>query len=216
MTTITVFLAILGAVLLGAMSPGPSFVLISRLSLANSRRSGMAAAIGMGAGGAVFSVLALVGLIALLQQVEWLYWGLKVCGGTYLVFLGLKIWRHSRSVMVMAGTDSLQMPGAAKAKRQDFGSFGLGFVTQMANPKTAIVYASIFAAMLPENPERMLIFALPVAVFVVEAGWYGLVALVFSAPGPQQTYLRSKRWFDRAAGTVLALLGLRLIVEEMR
>jgi threonine/homoserine/homoserine lactone efflux protein len=67
--------AILGTLALGAMSPGPSFVVVARTSAGSGRRAGLAAALGMGLGGLVFATLALVGLIALLTKVDWVYAG---------------------------------------------------------------------------------------------------------------------------------------------
>ena len=58
-------LSILGTLAIGAMSPGPSFVVVVRASAGVSRRDGLAAALGMGCGGLVFAGLALAGLQAL-------------------------------------------------------------------------------------------------------------------------------------------------------
>src|SRR4051812_24434035 len=60
---------ILGALAVGVVSPGPSFVLVARTAVALSRRDGLAASIGMGLGGVIFAALALAGLIAVLAQV---------------------------------------------------------------------------------------------------------------------------------------------------
>ena len=88
MSTTFIILSILGAVLIGAISPGPSFVLVVRTSMAASRRDGFAAALGMGVGATIFAGFALLGLHAVLRQVEWLYFGLKLLGGLYLIILG--------------------------------------------------------------------------------------------------------------------------------
>jgi threonine/homoserine/homoserine lactone efflux protein len=64
---------ILGALLVGAVSPGPSFVLVSRIAATASRRDGLWAAMGMGLGGAMFATLALLGLATVLLRIEWLY-----------------------------------------------------------------------------------------------------------------------------------------------
>lgn len=217
MTSLSIFFGILAALLIGAMSPGPSFVLVCRLSISNSRRSGVAAAIGMGVGGAAFALLSLFGLVAILQKVEWLFWLLKVCGGVYLVYLGVKIWRSAAQPLPLGSARNEETPISLPRPRfsKDVGSFRTGLLTQLANPKTAVVYASIFAALLPSSPSQFLIFALPIATFFVEAGWYTLVAVLFALPAPQRAYLRGKRWIDRAAGSVLCLLGTRLIVEDL-
>lgn len=58
-------------------------------------------------------------------------------------------------------------------------------------------------------------FALPIVVFLIEAGWYALVALVFSAALPRRAYLAAKKPLDRFAALVLGGLGLRLVLEGL-
>lgn len=208
MSSFAALVAIATAILIGAISPGPSFVLVSRISLSQSRVHGMAAAVGMGVGGTVFAGLALVGLIALLNQVAWLWLVLKLVGGCYLVWLGLQIWRGA--------SEPLPSTDAVGAREQSLlRSFSFAALTQLSNPKTAVVYASIFAAMLPASPPGWFLLALPLLVFLIEAGWYAIVALAFSAEYSRNLYLGSKRWLDRLAGTVMGLLGLRLIVDAI-
>ena len=62
MESVFTLAAILGALLIGAISPGPSFVLVARISIARSRRDGLAAALAMGVGGVILGGLALLGL----------------------------------------------------------------------------------------------------------------------------------------------------------
>ena len=84
--------------------------------------------------------------------------------------------------------------------------------TQLSNPKTAVYYGSIFAALLPQHPPLWCYFALPPAIFGIEAGWYTVVALCFSSKRPREIYLQWKAWIDRVAASAVAALGLRLIL----
>ena len=201
--------AILGALLIGVVSPGPSFVLVARTAIAVSRRDGLAAAVGMGLGGVVFGTLALVGLAAILAQVAWLYLGLKLLGGLYLIYLGVRIWGAASVPIVVPKTATGAAAGPVR-------SFALGLATQVSNPKTAIVYASVFAALLPPSVPGWIYIVLPLLIFAIETTWYAIVALAFSADRPRAAYLRSKLWIDRLAGAVMGLLGLRLIAETVR
>lgn len=201
-------LSILGALCIGAMSPGPSFVMVVRVSVAASRRDGLAAALGMGFGGLLFAALALAGLQALLMQVTWLYLILKALGGTYLMYLAYLIWRGAKQPLAVRA-------GGAVAQGW-WRSLALGFGTQISNPKTAIYYASMFAAFLPQHPSAGFFWILPPMIFLIEAGWYTLVALAFSSELPRAAYLRCKVWVDRLAATVLGLLGGKLILEALR
>ncbi|PWC41181.1 LysE family transporter [Azospirillum sp. TSO22-1] len=209
MTPTIALLSILGALAVGAVSPGPSFVLVARTSIAVSRRDGLAAALGMGVGGVVFCALALLGLHAVLAAVPALFVALKVAGGLYLVYLGVFIWQGARQPIAVPDTAGGGGHGAGR-------SFGFALATQLSNPKTAVVYASIFAALLPADPPLWVSAVLPPAIFAIEAGWYALVAVAFSAGRPRAAYLRSKAWIDRAAGAVMAALGVRLVAEAVR
>lgn len=203
-------LAILGAVLLGAMSPGPSFLLISRISAARSRSEGLAAALGMGLGAALFGTLALVGLGGLLSAVDWLAALLQGVGGLYLLYLGLRIWRGAAAPLPEAGRAGGPPAGGSLAR-----AFGAALLTQLGNPKTALVYGSLFAALLPAASASWLPLVLPLLILAVETAWYGLVALGFSAPRPRAVYRRARVWIDRAAGAGLGLIGARLVHEAL-
>lgn len=200
----TAILTILAALLLGAMSPGPSFVIVARNAIGLSRGDGLATALGMGIGGVFFSGIALLGLYTLLATVEWLYVGLKIAGGVYLIYLASKIWRGAARPLAFHAAQ-----GACANPRK---SFWIGLSTQLSNPKTAVYYGSIFAALLPQHPPVWCYFALPPAIFAIEAGWYTIVALCFSSKRPREVYLRWKAWIDRVAASAVATLGLRLIL----
>jgi len=209
MTPITAVASILVAILLGAMSPGPSFVLVARNAIGLSRRDGIATALGMGIGGVFFSGIALAGLYTLLSAVDWLYIGLKAAGGLYLLYLSSRIWRGaSGSLSVGAGRETR----GVDMRR----SFWLGLSTQLSNPKTAIVYGSIFVALLPKHPPLWCYFVLPPLVFAIEAGWYTVVAVCFSGRRPREAYLRMKKWIDRLAAGAIGALGLRLMFTANR
>lgn len=191
---------------MGAMSPGPSFVVVSRIAARSSRLEGLAAALGMGLGGALFAVLALLGLAALLLQVQWLHLTLRILGGLYLVYLGIRMWRGASEPLVMSEAGCARPSSVLR-------SCVTGLAVQLSNPKTALVYASIFAALLPPNTPSWVLFALPPLVFMLEASWYSIVALAFSATGSKTVYMRAKTWIDRSAGLVMGALGARLISE---
>ncbi|MDR5752668.1 MULTISPECIES: LysE family translocator [unclassified Caballeronia] len=196
--------AILVALLLGAMIPGPSFVLVARNAISLSRRDGLATALGMGVGGIFFGGIALAGLYTLLLAVEWLYIALKIAGGLYLLYIASKIWRGASQPL---SVDEGARADARNARK----SFWVGLTTQLSNPKTAIWYGSIFAALLPQHPPLWCYIVLPPLVFCIEAGWYTIVALGFSSRRPREIYLRARRWVDRVAACAIAALGLRLI-----
>jgi threonine efflux protein len=201
--------SIVATLTVGVVSPGPSFVMVARVAVASSRTRALATALGMGAGGTVFGAAALLGLQSVLLAVPTLYVGLKVLGGLYLCYLGFLIFRSAkRPLAVVAGSSQ----GSSRPLR----SFWLGVTTQVSNPKTAIVYASVFAAFLPASFSLGFAAVLLAAVFLVESAWYALVAVLFSSSGPQRAYLSYKSWVDRAAGAVMFGLALKLVTSAAK
>jgi threonine/homoserine/homoserine lactone efflux protein len=191
---------------IGAVSPGPSFIMVSQTALSASRRAAVASALGMGIGGVVFATLALVGLVRALDAAPALYVALKVAGGGYLVFIAVRMVLSAKRPPMSPGSHQAAEGRSAKA------SLLRGVVTQLANPKTAVVYASVFAALMPRDVSLIVVACIPLVVFVVETGWYAVVAFALSAGPLRARYLAAKRWIDRAAGGVLGILGARLVV----
>jgi threonine/homoserine/homoserine lactone efflux protein len=201
--------SIAAALSVGVISPGPSFVMVARVAVASSRIRALATALGMGAGGTIFGAAALLGLQSVLLAVPALYAGLRILGGLYLCYLGFLIFRFAQRPLAVVGA-------GGQDSRRPFGAFWLGVTTQVSNPKTAIVYASVFAAFLPASFSPGFAAALLAAVFLVEAAWYALVAMLFSSAGPQRAYLSYKSWVDRAAGAVMFGLGLKLVTSAAK
>jgi len=207
MQELTALLGIAAAISVGAASPGPSFIMVARTAVSASRIDALFAALGMGIGGLAFACLSLVGLNGLLIAVPSLYLVLKVAGGVYLAYLGIRIWLGARQPLA---TGASEQNDVARSRTR---AFLLALTTQVSNPKAAIIYASVFAAFLPPSPSLTFNIGVASVVFVIETGWYALVALVLSSERPRLAYLRFKTWIDRAAGGVMVALGVRLAVS---
>lgn len=189
--------------MLGAVSPGPAFIYVAKNSIGVSRKHGLFTALGTGTGAALFGLLAVLGLQAILLAVPSAYLILKICGGIYLLWLAFKIIRHAKEPMSMGSDEAKQMTFAQ--------AYRSGLVVQLSNPKIAIILASVFTALLPKEIPTYYYFVLPILCFFIDAGWYSLVAMALSAEKPRKVYLKFKKVFDRIAGGVMTVLGIKLI-----
>jgi len=198
-------LASIGAVqLMAAMSPGPAFLVITRISVGEARRVALAAAFGVANAALFWAIAATLGVHVLLAEAAWLYGALKLAGGAYLVWLGIQAWRHGGTALAPARSSTLNM--------NCWQAWRLGFSTNLANPKVIVFYGSIFAALFaPDTPGWARIAALLI-VAANESWWFALVALLFSSRPAQTAYRRARRWIDRATGAVMMIFGLRLIL----
>lgn len=194
------------ALMLGAISPGPSFIYVAQNSIAKSRKHGLFTALGTGTGAAIFGLLAVMGLQTILLAVPSAYLMLKIGGGLYLLWLAYKIVKHAKSPIEMETTQQQDMTYKS--------AYRYGLITQLSNPKIAVVLASVFTALLPKTIPDYYYIALPVICFVIDAGWYSLVALLLSSEKPRRAYVKAKTMIDRITGGIVTILGLKLIFSS--
>ena len=207
METTLALIPILAVLAIGVISPGPSFILVARTAVAVSRMAAISAAFGMATGAVVLAVAALLGLNALLHQIPSAYLALKVIGGIYLLYLAYKTWRGASTPISVDENADVSPTGFLR-------HFWLATATMLSNPKAAVQYGVIFAAMLPPSPSLSLTAALPVGVFALEASWYLVVAFALSASKPRDAYIRTKFAMDRTVGVILGCLGIKLLLSS--
>ncbi len=199
-------IAIAAALLGGAMSPGPSFLVVAQNSLSKSRLHGLLSSVGTGLGAAVFALLAALGVTALLDQTPAAYFAFRVIGGLYLLWLAYLIWRGATQPLLHNDQQSAGYSGL-------FGSLVKGFVVQISNPKTIFIIASIFSALMPAQPPVNTAVYVALIAFVVDFGWYAIVAFSLSESRSRDFYQRTKVYFDRFAAGLLLLLSSKLFFE---
>lgn len=184
-------------------SPGPNFLIVTQTAMSRTRRAGVAAALGIAAGAAVWSGSVVLGLSALFGQFPWLHGALRVLGGGYLVYLGIRLWRAAAQ----------PLPGAAcAAGATDWRAFRRGLLTNLTNPKAALFYGSVFAAFLAPGLPAWVGLAAVALILANSALWHVALACLFSTGRAQRAYGRLKRWIDRLAGAALGALGLGLLL----
>ncbi len=201
-------LAIAGVLAAGAMSPGPSWFVVAKNALGQSRTHGVATALGTGLGVAIFAILASYGVTALLESVPSAFIAFKLIGGAYLLYLAWRIWSGASQPLETASAESQQTISVFSAFRQ-------GLITQTSNPKTALVIAGIFAAFVPAHPPANTAWLVAIIAFVIDFSWYAIVAISLSTAGSRRVYQRAKIWFDRIAALFLGAIGVRLVLSDI-
>lgn len=132
---------VLGVWGLAVASPGPDLLLVLHQSIAHSRISGVAAAIGIVVGVTVWIALALLGLDVLLATNEPVLRRLQMLGGIALVMLGVWGLRPQRE---RTGAE----PSAGGSTPAAFLS---GVTTNLANPKALVFFGTLFVTVLPDD-----------------------------------------------------------------
>ena len=200
--TLTAFLAVALLHLMAAISPGPAVLMAARTGVTEGLRTGAFLAMGIGAGAVIWAGAALFGLALVFQAAPALLWALKVAGGLYLIHMGWRMWQEASA--------PLDMAQGARPPRSALSAFRLGLMTQLSNPKPAVLFSAIFIGTVPQGTPLWVIAALLVVVFLNEAIWNTAVARVFSFQRSKAAYISLKTIIDRCFGGLLALLGVKI------
>jgi threonine/homoserine/homoserine lactone efflux protein len=201
-----VLAAISGLWLAALISPGPDFLLVTRVSISRGRAVAMRTVLGVAVGIAVWAVAGFFGIHALFVASPWLYLALKIGGGAYLTLLGVRLFVGSWK------PEAAEEHGVASGLTQH--PFSLGFVTNLANPKAPLFVSSLFAATLPQHPPTGLGIAAIGLMFALTLGWYALVARCLTIRPVAEAFARVRRWIDRVAGIAFMGFGTRLMLDR--
>lgn len=198
--------AFMGAALLITLSPGPDNLMVVSLGAARGRASGVAFGLGCALGCLSHTLLAAIGVSALIAASPLGFTVLQVAGGLYLVWMG---WRAIRSGAVA------RVGGIATVQERPLRLFLRGVLANAVNPKVVL----FFLAFLPQfvlaarggAPWQIAqlgtLFTLQAAILFGSLGWFaGYVGEWLNR------HARAGIWLDRIAGAIFIALGLRLIV----
>jgi len=197
--------------MLGIISPGPAFLMVSRAAAGRNLKTAIGLSAGVAVAATLWAAMACFGIALLIAEFRPVYETIELAGGVYLIWLGIDAWRHSgKSVTGEAAAT------ADAAQRSDRGGIAravlIGAMLSLGNPKIVIFFSSIFVALLPVDAPLWLRLTVVGIVAVQEITWYTTVAFVFSRPRVQAAYRRASTWIERALGTVLVGLGARILV----
>jgi RhtB (resistance to homoserine/threonine) family protein len=193
--------------LAAVVSPGPNFLVVSRLALSRSRRSAIGATAGITVGSLIYAALTMFGLSVLILRFACLGDTIRFVGGAYLVWLGIQAWRARPKNLSPAAAKEVQ---DATSLRH---GLRVGFLTEITNPKGIAFFLGLFAAAVPETTPLWAKLAVLSAGGIIEFAWYTAVSFAFSSGPILAGYLRVRRTVDRVLGTLLIVLGLKVALD---
>ena len=207
----TTSLLAFAAIALGmALTPGPNMVYLISRSICQGPRAGLISLSGVALGFVVYMLCAAFGLTALVLAVPYAYDAIRLVGGLYLLWLA---WQAVRP--------GGRSPFAVKALPQDSPRklFLMGFLTNLLNPKIAVIYLSLLPQFI--DPARGSVFAQALSLGAIQIALSVMVnAAVALSAGAIALFLTRRpsfalvqRW---VMGTVLAGLAVRMMTEARR
>jgi threonine/homoserine/homoserine lactone efflux protein len=202
--------AFLGVAVLVIVTPGPDTALTIRNTLLGGRPAGIATALGVVSGQAVWALATSVGLVALLLASEPAFAAVRIAGAAYLIYLGVQAlvaaFRPGGNGRIEIGPPR-DLPRRVAARQ--------GLISNLGNPKMAAFFPSLLPQFVPSGEPTFLPLLLLGLVFCsLTFVWLSAYAVVVARAGDLLRRSRVRRAMEAVTGAVLVALGLRLAAEQ--
>ena len=191
------------------ITPGQDTFFILGRSLAGGRAAGIAAALGITAGSVIHTLLAALGLSALLATSPYAFMAVKLAGAAYLLYIG------ARALL----SKSSGLPGEDSRNALDgrWAAFRSGVVTNLLNPKVALFFLALMPQFIESTSTHKVAAFMALGLTFVTIGVVWCCVLAIAAAGLRGAFLRRPSMaavLNRVAGAMFVALGLRLALAK--
>jgi threonine efflux protein len=199
----SILVAVFGVFIPALLLPGPDFVAVVRSSMTRGTTAGLLTTVGVSIGLGFYATLSLLGLSAVLVEYQWLTWVVRVLGGAYLIYLGIRLLRAKPTTL------GSQVPrGTVRGNALIF-----GFLVTLTNPKAIVLFASVFATAVTSSTPAWLMVLMIGLVVASALVWYSIVSLFMSSAPVIRRFQHVRHWIERVAGASFVLIGGRIIAD---
>ncbi|WP_429931549.1 LysE family translocator [Agrobacterium vitis] len=193
-----------------ALTPGPNMVYLVSRSICQGPMAGLVSLGGVALGFLIYMLMSVLGITVLLMAVPYAYEALKLAGAAYLAYLA---WQAVRP----GGRSPFQVRDLPKDSPRRL--FAMGLVTNLLNPKVAVLYLSLLPQFIDPNSGSVFLQSLFLGLTQIAIGTTinGVIALtagsiaLFLSRRP--LWIMVQRWL---MGTVLAVLAMRMATQAQR
>jgi len=193
----------------GWITPGPNMIAVANASLQHGRVYGFAVGAGMGVAAFIWALFSVAGATIVFDLFPNTVVALKVLGGSYIIWLGIKTLRSHTNVDFSSISD-----GMGSSRLSD--SFRIGFLVSMTNPKAALFFGSVLVAFVPANSPHWFLAIVVIFCGIFSTLLHMITATVFSTRAAMYVFDRFKMVFNAVFGTVFIATGVGILVDAYR
>lgn len=194
------------AMLVLAASPGPGvFATIAR-ALASGFRPSLAVICGIVLGDVIFLLFAAFGLSMVARALGNMFFIVKICGGAYLIWLGIRIWIKKPEPVTGNQNQNIH---------SQWGNFATGLVITLSNPKVILFYCGFLPTFLDLSALTLIDLVIVVTIITIVLGCVlGIYAFLASRARRMFTNQQAVRRLNRAAGGVMVAAGVAIAIRS--
>jgi threonine/homoserine/homoserine lactone efflux protein len=210
--TLSTYLLYLAAVALLVLTPGPTMLMSMTNAIAHGAPKAMASASGSITAALGMILLSSLGLGAVLAASDTAFWILKLLGGAYLIYLGIKTFRSPVSSFDMPTASDLDQASAGMSMRK---LYLQGLLVGGSNPKALLFFAAFFPQFVDASQAWAPQFAILALTFVAfEFTTLSLCTLFAARIAPWLRQAGRARVFNRVSGSLFAAMGCLLLAAR--
>lgn len=206
------FIAVGAIGLLGAMSPGPDFVVVVKNSLLSSRKAGFFTAIGVGLGMLVHVTYTLIGIGVIVSQSLLLFSFIKYAGAAYLIYLGIGLLRTKKSEGETLLIQAREKCGEIPTRR----AFWNGFLTNALNPKVTVFFLSIFTQVIKPATPLFIQAVYGIEIATIVFAWFAALTYLLTLTHVKTVFGRFHYYISKTMGGLLIAIGIKVALEAQQ
>ncbi|PKF50485.1 LysE family transporter [Enterovibrio nigricans] len=206
-----IFLAIANVALiwiLAAITPGANVLLTINTALNYNRHLATFSALGVAFAVALWALFGGSGLIILFSLFPEILTGMKLIGGAYLIYLGLRQLKQIRMkrTLTLSDQEIALYPSPKKVLLT-------AFFTSILNVKTGFFVVSVFSVSVTQDITLPLIIAIMCTMSGITMVWHLFLSYAFSRHSAKSTYEKASRMLDFITGGLFTLFGIKVMVS---
>ena len=200
--SLLIFLKIFAVCLLGAMSPGPSMVVVINNAIFKNRLNGILTSIGHGVGIGIYALFAVLGIALIIKTNLYVFNVIKFLSIIFLVYLGVKL---------IISNDKLEFD--AKDINSGFTSFLQGLSISLLNPKIFIWFVAIYSQFMSVDNDMIFNTILILTASIIDAIWYVILTLLVTTNIALDFIKDKSVLLKKFVGSVFVIIGALLLIE---
>ena len=203
--TILLFAKITIVCLLGAMSPGPSMVVVINNAIYKNKINGILTAIGHGFGIGIYAFFAVLGIGLIIKTNLFLFNTIKILSIFFLFYLGFQ-----------AIFSNPKMNFEKNAIKFGVKSFLEGFTISILNPKILIWFLAIYSQFMSASNDYILNISLILIASSVDALWYIILVKLVTVKGVLEKLKSKLQLIQKLIGYLFITISIFLIIGLIR
>ena len=195
--------------MLAVATPGANVLLTINTALNYDRKIAVFSAFGVSCATLLWSFFGGSGLVILFSHFPQLFGLMKVVGGSYLLYLGMRQIYLTRKIKRLGELTEINQT-VSPSKRKVFIS---AFITSILNPKTGFFVVSLFSVSMPENMSATMILAIMLTMASITLSWHLFLATAFSHESAKSVYARISGVMDYVTGGLFTIFGIKVMTS---